>query len=88
VCGYHLALIRPNVNVVKGLYLYYLLYSYGFKEHFWISARGVTRFGISKGDIQNIQLLIPPIELQNKITKFLKEKDLLIDKLIKNKESL
>ncbi|MCP8951681.1 restriction endonuclease subunit S [Bacillus safensis] len=88
VCGYHLALIRPNVNVVTGLYLYYLLYSYGFKEHFWISAKGVTRFGISKGDIQNIQLLIPPIELQNKITRYLKEKDLLIDKLIKKKENL
>lgn len=86
VCGYHLALIRPNKNMISGLYLYYLLNAFGFKENLWISAKGVTRFGISKGDIQNLSLLLPPLEFQNSISKYLKKKDLMINSLIQKKE--
>lgn len=88
VCGYHLALIRPNRERISGLYLYYLLNSFGFKENLWVSAKGVTRFGISKGDIQNFPLMLPPLKEQNSIAKYLKQKDLRIDLLIEKKEQL
>jgi len=55
VLGYHTALIRPHR--VDGHYLYWVLRRRRSRDHFTITASGVTRFGLRQGDIGS--LLVP-----------------------------
>src|SRR5699024_6448371 len=76
LCGYHLALIRPNSSL-SGKYLLYCLLSITFKEQYHSLAYGVTRYGILKGDIENSLFNFPPlneqVEISNYLTKIDKE---------------
>ncbi|NMO09492.1 restriction endonuclease subunit S [Methanobacterium subterraneum] len=78
VCGYHLALIRPDVDI-QGDYLFRLLESKQINDQFVIAANGVTRFGISTYPIKNSYLMVPSIEEQEKISSFLDKKTSEID---------
>lgn len=78
VCGYHLALIRPDVDI-KGDYLFRLLESKQINDQFVIAANGVTRFGISTYPIKNSYLMVPSIKEQEKISSFLDKKTSEID---------
>jgi type I restriction enzyme, S subunit len=73
LCGYHLALLRPN-NFVDGKYLFYSLESINIREQYYSLANGVTRFGLSKGNIKNGLFVCPPIDEQIAIGEYLKEK--------------
>jgi type I restriction enzyme S subunit len=52
VCGYHLALLRPRPDVIRGAYLFRALQSQSVAYQFQISANGVTRYGLSLGAIK------------------------------------
>ena len=78
VCGYHLALIIPAVDI-QGDYLFRLLESKQINDQFVIAANGVTRFGISTYPIKNSYLTVPSIKEQEKISSFLDKKTLEID---------
>lgn len=73
ICGYHLALIRPN-DKIQGDYLFRLLESKQINDQFIVAANGVTRFGISTYPIKNAHLMIPPIKEQQIISSFLDKK--------------
>ncbi len=88
LCGYHLALLRSQKDILKGFYLYYLFKSYKFNQQFTIAANGITRFGLSADDVRNAFISIPPISEQSIIANFLYHKTHQMDDLIAKKQKL
>ncbi|OEU67026.1 MAG: hypothetical protein BBJ57_12965 [Desulfobacterales bacterium PC51MH44] len=88
VCGYHLAIIKPNKSDLYGQYLYYAISSDMSAYQFTIAANGVTRFGLSYNGMKNIKILVPSINEQQKIADFLDHKTAQIDRLIEKKQVL
>jgi type I restriction enzyme S subunit len=83
VCGYHLAIIRPQK--IDGAYLAQFFLSRGAKMQFSMLANGLTRYSIGIGEIGSATLAIPSLEIQKKIVRFLDEKMNLIDQMIEQK---
>jgi len=88
VCGYHLALITPNSDVITGDYLFRSLQSKKINDQFIVEANGVTRFGISTYPILNSFFILPSISEQKQIAHFLNAQTSRIDKAIKTDENL
>jgi len=86
VCGYHLAVIRPNKSVIDGPFLLRCIQAKPVRVQLEIAANGVTRFGIPKGAIGAMLLPIPPILQQRKIAEFLDHETKKIDELVTAKE--
>lgn len=97
VCGYHLAILRPNK--INGEYLFRYLQSNSTKVQFFMSANGLTRYAIGIGDIGNLSVTIPSVieqaEIQNKLEEYIninnlaiKQVELSIEKLKELKTSL
>ncbi|MBI5829665.1 MAG: restriction endonuclease subunit S, partial [Chloroflexi bacterium] len=61
VCGYHLAILRPNQDLISGKYLHWLLQSPSVSIQFNVNANGVTRYGLSHSSIKDVWLLLPPL---------------------------
>jgi type I restriction enzyme S subunit len=68
VCGYHLAIIRMTSSDVCPEYIYRYIESENVKNYFYVSSSGITRFGLGKGSIENLWVLIPPNEEQIKVS--------------------
>ena len=83
VCGYHLALIRPNANV-HPIYLAKQLASASTIRYFAANATGSTRFGLAIGTIENLKVPTPPIAEQAKIAEVLST----VDRAIEETETL
>lgn len=60
VCGYHLSIIRALKNVADGGYIFWVLQTKKIRDYFYISAQGVTRFGLPLNKISGC--LIPHVE--------------------------
>ena len=60
VCGYHLALIRPRDEAIDPVYLAKQLRSSGSIKYFAANASGSTRFGLSIGAIENLEIPLAP----------------------------
>lgn len=86
ICGYHLALIRPNESKIKGKYLLRVFQSRKINDQFVISANGVTRFGISTYPIKNSFVIIPPPYEQTVIASYLDKATAKIDETIEKIE--
>ena len=88
ICGYHLALIRPNNSKIEGKFLLRIFQSRKINDQFVISANGVTRFGISTYPIKNSFVVVPPKQIQTAIANFLDKKTAKIDALIEKDKKL
>jgi type I restriction enzyme S subunit len=88
VCGYHLAILTSNEHRLIGEFLFRYLQTKSVGSFFETNSNGVTRFGLGKPIIENLPVIIPSIEEQTRITKFLSQKATLIDNLITKKEQL
>src|SRR5690606_39253410 len=88
LCGYHLTQIRPDQEQLDGRYLYYQLCSAALNRQFQVKANGVTRFGLPAYHIDNAETVIPPIDEQRKIARFLDHKLGQIQALIEKKTKL
>lgn len=88
VCGYHLAHVRPNPDLVDGRYLARCFAARGIAEQFYLAANGITRFGLGKDEITGSWFPLPPIESQRKIATYLDRETAQIDALIAAKERL
>ena len=75
VCGYHLAIVRPNSQLVEGAYLNYLFSMQKTRYYFFTLATGVTRFGLSIGGINKAHFTLPPLEEQRRIAAVLTNSD-------------
>ncbi|MBL4583621.1 MAG: restriction endonuclease subunit S [Pseudomonadales bacterium] len=71
VCGYHLAIVRPNQVLANGAYLNYLFSTPITRYYFFTLATGATRFGLSIGGIKKAHFNLPPIGEQEKIASVL-----------------
>ena len=83
VCGYHLALIRPNGSV-HPTFLAKQLASAPTIRYFAANATGSTRFGLAIGTIEKLDIPTPPIAEQSKIAEVLST----VDRAIKQTETL
>ena len=80
VCGYHLALIRANENEILNEYLFRKFQSSELKAYFAIEATGVTRVGLSMGEITGVKISYPKsIEEQKQIVEHIKTETANID---------
>jgi type I restriction enzyme, S subunit len=84
VCGYHLALIKPNRNAVNPIFLSKQLASANVSSYFSRMAAGSTRYGLSNGAIGRTRILVPSLVKQKKIAVVL----LTIDQTIEKTEAL
>ena len=75
VCGYHLAIVRPNSQLVEGAYLNYLFSMQKTRYYFFTLATGATRFGLSIGGINKAHFTLPPLEEQRRIAAVLTNSD-------------
>ena len=88
VCGYHLAILRPYPFVMSGEYLYWALRTTAVAHQLRVAARGVTRFGLTQGDIKSAWVPVPPPDEQAAIVKYLAHATTRIDKTIAAKRRL
>jgi type I restriction enzyme S subunit len=88
ICGYHLALLRPQRDRLHGAYLFRALQSTGVAYQFHVEANGVTRYGLSHAAIKSIWLPLPPLSEQAAIVRFLDHVDRRIRRYIRAKQKL
>lgn len=88
VCGYHLAIIRPVVNKLDGVFLFRVLQSSAVNQQFQLAASGVTRYGLPKSTIGESVLPLPPLSEQTAIADFLDRETGRIDALIAKKRRM
>ena len=87
VCGYHLALIRPNSKIV-GAFLLRCLQAKLIATQLELVANGVTRFGLPKSGISSVMLPVPPLPDQQAIANYLDRETARIDALVAAKKRL
>jgi len=88
ICGYHLAMIRPNQKVVLGLFIKRLFDSIFIRSKVATLANGLTRHGLSHAAIDCLELPVPPKQEQQAIASFLDRETAKIDGLIEEQRRL
>jgi type I restriction enzyme S subunit len=71
VCAYHLGLLRPVPGRIVGEYLFRAMGAARISEQFHVLATGVTRFALSKHDVKNAIIPLPPVDEQIKICRWI-----------------
>lgn len=82
VCGYHLAILRSDMNKLFGAYLFRQLQTKYVQSYFEVNSNGITRFGLGKSSIESLQILLPPIHEQQQIANYLYSETKKIDDLV------
>lgn len=88
VCGYHLAQIRSNSDILLGEYLFRALQAEPIAQQFRLAANGVTRYSISRHDIAKGLLTMPSRSEQRAIVAFVARIERHINRLICAKRRL
>ena len=88
ICGYHLALLRPLKEMLNGAYLFRTLQSPAIAHQFYVSANGITRYGLSHYGIKTALLALPPPAEQTAIVRYLDHADRQIRRYVGGKEKL
>lgn len=88
VCGYHLAIARPDTEITDPRFLYWALSSSEAAQQWQVLASGVTRVGLRQSDIRKLELHSPPLDIQRGIAAFLDRETAQIDDLIVKQERL
>lgn len=79
VCGYHVALIKPNKSLVDSVYLSKQLGRTETAGYFSRYAAGSTRYGLPIGAITRAPLALAPLKQQRKIAAILSTIDTAIE---------
>lgn len=88
VCGYQLAMFRPNSLLCDGRFLGRAIGAAGPSDQFRLHASGVTRLGLTLGTIGDTVVPVPPLPEQRIIADFLDRQTSTIDRLVRKKECL
>lgn len=81
VCGYHLAILRPNIDELSGTFLMQKIKLPELKRYFFSVANGSTRYGLTIGDIEKARISYPTsLSEQRKIARILSTVDAVIEK--------
>lgn len=86
ICAYHLTMLRPRGDRICGEYLFRVLSSPRVAERFPMLATGVTIVGLSRHDIKNTALPLPPIGEQATICRWITDQCKPIDEAIQRAE--
>ena len=84
VCGYHLALIKPDKSRIDPVYLSKQLGTPSVVNHFACRASGSTRYGLSSATIADTKLPLAPLPQQRRIAEILGT----VDEVIEQTEAL
>jgi type I restriction enzyme S subunit len=84
VCGYHLALIRPNQEQVDPTFLAKQLKHVRLARYFGQQANGLTRYGLPIGAVNNAPLWLPGLGEQRAVGSTLR----LLDEVITKTEAV
>ena len=79
VCGYHVALIKPNKSLVDSVYLSKQLGRAETAGYFARYAAGSTRYGLPMGAMNRTPIALPPLTQQRKIATILSTIDTAIE---------
>jgi len=88
LCGYHLALIRPNPTEIDGAFLSRAFAADGIRQQFHVAANGITRYGLPNHAIASALFPVPPLDEQRAIAAFLDRETAKIDALIDMKQRM
>ncbi|MFZ1799635.1 MAG: restriction endonuclease subunit S [Chitinophagaceae bacterium] len=86
VCGYHLAIIRPDRRKAAPKFLYWALGSEPIARQWGVTAAGVTRVGIRSTDLSKVTIPLPPLGEQRAIADYLDRETAQIDALVAKQE--
>ena len=75
VCGYHLAMLRPDRASLDGGYLFQALKDSHVAWQCQVAAAGVTRYGLSQNAIRSLRIPLPPLPEQRSIARHLDDAD-------------
>jgi type I restriction enzyme, S subunit len=81
ICGYHLALLRPDNRKLASGFLLHFLQSDASKRHFLRTANGLTRFGLGARSVSSLPIALPPLNEQAAIAGVLDAVDAAIDRV-------
>lgn len=84
VCGYHLALLKPNKDCVDPVYLAKQLATTETVSYFARYANGSTRYGLSSGSLAATPIQVAPLKQQQRIAEILST----VDEAIEQTEAL
>ena len=88
ICGYHLAMLRPNGHFLDSNYLFYLYSDKKFRGKYESEANGITRFGLSQASFKDTFICMPDISEQRAISLFLEEQISKIQYLISKTQKM
>jgi type I restriction enzyme S subunit len=71
ICGYHLALLRPEAEKLTSHFLLHYLQSDATKRHFLRTANGLTRFGLGARAVASLPIALPLPDEQAAIARIL-----------------
>jgi type I restriction enzyme, S subunit len=80
VCGYHLAILRPDKKELDGRFLMLKLKEPELKRYFFSVVNGSTRYGLTIGNIELAKINIPSLPTQRRIAYILSTADAVIEK--------
>lgn len=81
ICGYHLAILRPDKERIDSFYLAKTLQHDRVHNQFVTKANGVTRYGLTLSVINNAAIPVPPLVEQFVIAKILSTWDRAIERV-------
>ena len=88
ICGYHLAMIRPQYEIAAGEFIFRVFQSESISNQYSSFSNGLTRYGLKVQAIGNALFPLPPLDEQESIIKFLKKKTSEIDAIIVDKQKM
>ena len=73
----HVSIVRCNKNMIQPIFLCNQFICESYQRFLWdiATSGGATREAITKQQIENLEIILPPIELQNQFADFVKQVD-------------
>ncbi|WP_260332202.1 restriction endonuclease subunit S [Clostridium chauvoei] len=73
----HVSIIRCKHEEILPVFLVYQFTNESYQRKLWdiATSGGATREAITKQQLENLELIVPPIEIQNKFIEFIKVND-------------
>lgn len=81
VCGYHLAIARPDSTRLLGSYLAFLMRFPRVRQQLVRSANGVVRYGLTMDAISDFTIALPSVDEQRRIVNILNTWDKAIENI-------